>query len=204
MTGLKRPRVDDLLLRDRCLSTIHPAKKLFTGDGNVRKGQTLSKSVFASTSNATILKEELVKLKTRTQPLSDLTNTTKENSATALEETLRRDKLTGFRSDGLLSLCGASNAVAKKLVENETSDQKVKGEDACTSDLETVRDEVISTLRKVSYLTKEQKVGLIALVKKQIQKDSYGVELNRYETICKYLNQEQERYLLRMRQAQMV
>lgn len=214
VSSLKRPRVDDLLLRDRShsLSTIHPAKKLFTGNDGVSKAAKLRKSFFS----AAAPQGTKTMATTTKPPFTDRTN---------LEVNLE-SRLHGFSTHGLLSVLGASNAVTQKLIATKlcSAETDAEGEaetvvgvgagkggntgeissQTLANDLAAARLQVVDTIRKVSFLTKEQKLRLMKLVNERRSDGLYGVELKQYGEICAFLNAEQGKYLERLRERQRV
>lgn len=189
VSSLKRPRVDELLLRDHSLSTIHPAKKLFMGTDSVSKAAKLSKDVFYTDATAAGT-GAFVSGKPKA-PFSDRTNLQRLAGG--------EEKLRGFKHNGLLSLLGASNAVTQKLfsVKHPEKDQQTLANDLAAS-----QQGVLDTIRKVSFLTKEQKLCLMKQISERKNPALYGVELKQYAKICQYLDSEQEKYLLRLRESQ--
>lgn len=216
VSSLKRPRVDQLLLRDHSLSTIHPAKKLFLGNDSVSKATKvkLSKAVFSEESlNTAEAGNSMLGLgkKTVTSPLTDRTN-------------LQRERIRGFSANGLLSFCGASNAVTQKLLAtkqgtystlkdtNHSSNANSKSHDSPNvtlnadetlgRDLAAARQDVLDRIRKVSFLTKEQKLRLMKQVSEGNKTWLYGVQLKQFAKISEYLNEEQKVYMLNLSNSQ--
>ena len=220
VSSLKRPRVDQLLLRDHSLSTIHPAKKLFIGNDTPSKAAKikLSKVVFSAETQTQAQAQIDSEVQAETvMPGKQLG--CKSLSPFADRTNLQREKLRGFTTNGLLSLCGASNAVTQKLLPTKPASPGPEPEpESCiaipnpkpnttsnetlANDLASARQEVLDTIRKVSFLTKEQKIGLMKRVGERRDTGLYGVQLKQFAKIREYLNKEQREYLVKLSKTQ--